>query len=184
MSKVLSILGNIWLNYLRYRWSEFRHRDSPKCLDRLFYQYLIPSSLDQITSLSKKLFNRFEYTQDNLTMLFDSMDSPASCWLSAFEHPPLRDDCDGFHSALYWASSIYFYCRLLTIMTIPLAKSHTCLIIKEGPGVYWIVDYTRTKGPFSSVGEAVKSIYKEGSVKVITYSLSFWNGSRWSSKNF
>lgn len=50
--------------------------------------------------LAKTLLESYEYTPDGPSQLFDAMRPPAYCY-KEYKQGKLRDDCDGFHSALY-----------------------------------------------------------------------------------
>ena len=76
-------------------------------------------------------------------MLFDAMDTPPQC-LQYLEGDGLKDDCDGFHSAIYWliktiADDTYDH-RIITIVTKPFWKSHTMCTFKL-KGKMYLVDY-------------------------------------------
>ncbi|EEG78943.1 hypothetical protein [Dethiobacter alkaliphilus] len=130
----------------------------------------------------RALHNNFVWTQDGPGRLFDSIDSPASCWDRAFNYPPLRDDCDGFHSALYWAVSQHFSCRLLTVATLPLHHSHTVLIIRN-KGQYHLANYTYLSTALSDLDAVIKDLfrtfYRDKNVQMVTWELSVWDKTRW-----
>lgn len=59
-----------------------------------------PYNLLEVRNEAKKLWAHFQYTYDDVTQLFDAMRSPATCY-AEYKQGILRDDCDGFHAALY-----------------------------------------------------------------------------------
>ncbi|MFA5558829.1 MAG: hypothetical protein WDA59_05140 [Methanofastidiosum sp.] len=146
------------------------------------YKRYIPSSLSEVKKVAELLYKNFQYTPDDLTKAYDSIDSPISCWLRAFENSGrLCDDCDGFHSALYWPVSYNFECRLLTIVTQNIKDSHTFLTFKTNDGYYY-VDYTYLSPPFANMDDLVmhaeNRLYKNKTF-MISYELSKWDGGRW-----
>lgn len=182
-------LSQIWVSQLRYRWSIIRHRQSPKILTQQQYnQYksLIPQNLIDINHIVQEIYKRFQYTNDSWDRLYDSIDSPASCVLKAFENPPLKDDCDGFHSALYWFISHNFNCRLLTTVTQDIKNSHTLLLLKHNKKYYYI-DYTYLSKEYKNIPLVIDDIkkrrYNNISNFIMYYELSEWKNNQWMSSN-
>lgn len=182
-------LSQIWVSQLRYRWSAIRHAQSVKVLTQeQFNKYkpFIPKSLNSIKNIAKEINNRFQYTNDSWDRLYDSIDSPASCVLRTFENPPLKDDCDGFHSALYWFVSHNFECRLLTTVTEDIKNSHTLLLLKYNQEYYYI-DYTYLSKGYKNINSAINDIkkrrYNNITNFIMYYELSEWKTNQWMSSN-
>lgn len=98
------------------------------------------------------MLERFTYTYDKATQLFDAMRSPATCYAD-YVNGQLLDDCDGFHAALYHiADHNNLDCYLLTYMTEDVTKSHTILAIKYATNNWVAFDYDRAL--VSSTGPA------------------------------
>ena len=173
---------NLWIKCLRYEWSALRFKNSIKQLDEGVYKEYIPSSLLQVKRVAEEVHNRFQYTPDNISHLYDAMDSPASCWQKAFEDSPLKDDCDGFHAALYWAVSFNFDCGLLTVVTSNIKDSHTILYF-ENEGLLHYVDYVYLSNGFANMGDLINHIqnrrYKSRGTEIVDSELSCWDGNRW-----
>jgi hypothetical protein len=185
---IISSLSKIWVSQLRYKWSAIRHKNSPKNLtiqQEQKYKYLTPRSIPQIKNIINEIHKRFQYTNDNWDRLYDSIDSPASCVIRAFENPPLRDDCDGFHSALYYFVSKNFDCRLLTVVTNDIKNSHTLLLLKYQQKYYYI-DYTIISGSYHNIQNIIDTIkqkrYHNKNI-IMYYELSLWENDRWISSN-
>ena len=175
---------------MRYHWSRIRHQRSPRKLSTAQaakYKNLIPRSMTQIGRTAQEIYSRFQYTNDSWDRLYDSIDTPASCVLRTFERPPLREDCDGFHSALYWFVSQTFDCRLLTVVTENIHDSHSLLICRDRQR-YFYIDYTYISQLFNSVSDAVEHInhrlYKPKNTNIMYHELSLYTGFQWISKNF
>lgn len=182
-------LSKIWVKQMRYKWSSIRHKDSPKHFtqeQQQKYKILIPKTLKMVHHLSQEIYHRFQYTNDSWDRLYDSIDSPASCVLKAFENPPLKDDCDGFHSALYWFVSHNFDCRLLTTVTQDIKNSHTLLLLKHNKKYYYI-DYTYLSKEYKNIPLVIDDIkkrrYNNISNFIMYYELSEWKNNQWMSSN-
>lgn len=188
MSRITACAGKIWTKHLRYKWSYLRHFRAVKKIDSTPYADYIPTTAEGVKSLTGELHRRFDYTPDGADRLFDSIITPAAAWLEAFEDPPLKDDCDGFHSALYWAVSHNFDCRLLTAVTEDIRRSHTALAFMDKNNLLYLVNY-RVVTPGQDCIEKIKdrfiaSQYRDPEIKVVYWELSFWAGSIWCSKSF
>ena len=176
----LWFLEKVWFKNLRYRWSKWRHRKSKMFIsvsDDISYGR-IPKNLSDIKGLTSEIMKRFKYTPDGLDKLFDSMDTPASCWHRTFFQTPLRDDCDGYHAALYWAISKRFNCALLTVLTDDIVNSHTVLIAKTDGG-YCLVNYLDVQMNLPDLDSVVKYLlnkYYQNKVSIMATELSKWDG--------
>jgi len=183
-------LSKIWTKQLRYNWSQLRHihtPNQPNQQQQQIYSQWIPKTIPTIKNIAYKLYNRFQYTNDHWDRLYDSIDTPISCVIRAFEHPPLKDDCDGFHSALYWFVSQTFNTRLLTVVTNDIRSSHS-LLICQYKKQYFYVDYTYISDFFDTINDAVlhlnNRLYKPKNLYIMYYELSQFNNTRWISKIF
>ena len=172
---------------MRYYWSAVRHRNSiveisGNKLDQ--YRQYIPATITEIRHTMQQLYKRFAWTQDGVGKLFDSMDTPAATWDKAFSNPPLKDDCDGYHDALYWAVSFNFDCRLLTVATRKIRDSHTVLVIRDGQH-YYLANYNYLSRPVATMTDILsllqETYYKRKPTVIIAWELSYWNGRRWES---
>jgi len=174
----MKILANLWVKNLRYRWSRLRHIMSP--IKTSVRPDLRPQTARSVKRVAEKLIERFIYTPDGVTRLFDSIDTPAGAWERAWSPRYLRDDCDGFHAALYWAVHFHLPCYLLTIVTADIRKSHTLLCFEDS-GLYYI-DYTYMTA-FENIMEAVEHIKNRRNMgTVITTEKSVWDKNMWKSK--
>lgn len=98
------------------------------------------SLLNSLKTISKEVYSKFTWTQDNFEELFDCMRTPARCY-SDYKQGALNDDCDGFHACIMQickASNID--CVLLTYMVPDLNQCHTILVAKYNNS-YYKVDY-------------------------------------------
>jgi len=167
-------MHRIWTENLRYRWSRRRHARAP--VTTTVRRDLIPKRFSDIQRVADELRSRFIYTRDGIDRLWDSIDTPASCWERAFPGP-LRDDCDGFHAALYWAVSHNFRCYLLTLVTRQIVDSHVLLYIRHGGHFY--LDYTYLSDRFMTFDSMVEHIGRRREMDIVSTELSvFTNGWR------
>ncbi len=186
--------SKLWVKDLRYRWSSIRHHSSPKAVSWVLGRYLeehslIPKTIGDIKKSAEALMLNFDYTNDGVDRLYDSIDTPASCLERAFlKAEPLMDDCDGFHSALYGLVDYNFNCRLLTLVTRKIEASHTLLIVSH-PTEYGYVcfDYTYVSDILLNINAVVADAQRRlytGVTDIIYSELSKWDGDRWKSKGF
>jgi hypothetical protein len=173
----------LYCDWWRYYWSAWRHRKS-----LTYYPVeLRPGTLDDIKRIAGEMFNKnYFWTADGIDKLFDSLDNPAQCYKDMI-NGILRDDCDGFHSAMYWLLYMNgIHCRLFNIVTSPIADSHTVLIFKWADGFcclnYDVLsDVTDDK---SSLLDFIKlTSYGDKPVKIIYTCFSKWNECRWEPDN-
>lgn len=143
-----------WTTNHRYRWSNYRHRKSPRWTD--IQNNLTANDSVELNLLSRRLLLNFDYRPDGITHLFDSIDTPAGAWQKAFDPGPLRDDCDGFHAALYWGARGMKGVRLFTIVTSCIPDAHT-LLLTEGDQIR-IQDYQNEAGPFKTIRQAAEHV--------------------------
>ena len=148
------------------------------------YCIYIPKTIVDVERVTHELWNRFAYTHDGWDRLYDSIDSPASCWMRAFEKTPLRDDCDGFHSGMYWLVSKMDgvrNCLLLTVATRGIKQSHTVLFFSLGASFY-LVNYRYVSQYLRGLEEAIEDLKRQhyrSRVDIISLELSEWDGRRW-----
>jgi len=161
----------LWTDNLRYKWSGIRHAGSPVTTN--VRRDLIPRNFSDIQKIADELRANFEYTRDGIDRLFDSIDTPASCWDRAFNPGPLKDDCDGFHSAVYWAVHHNFRCWLLTLVTRNIVDSHVLLYIRHGG--HFCLDYTYLSDRFMTFDSMVEYIAARRNMDVTSTTLSTWD---------
>ncbi len=190
---MVKVLSELWVRDLRYKWSYIRHQNSPKTikgelLKLIKSKDLIPDSLDSIVRVANALYLNFEYINDGIDRLYDSIDSPASCLERALINSPLKDDCDGFHSAFYGLVDYNFDCRLFTVVTKDIKRSHTMLVVKpQKSDNYIYLDYTYKSPEFinkNGMVAQVKTRLYEGITDIIHHEFSKWDGSKWISSSF
>lgn len=156
----------------RVKWSNFRNKDN-----------LVDCEVDEVVtrpielaSIGKKIDAKFTYQYDGPTELFDSMRFPAQCYTD-YKNGLLKDDCDGFHAALYHvAEKNSFDSYLLTYIPTKLSKSHTVLLVKH-EGYYYVFDYRVLRAKSKDINEIIKTIETKCKVNIISYNfVKFVNG--------
>ena len=97
-------IGNLWwVFWSNIRWCRatknfpLREEDTDK--------ELANSSVDEfyekLPNLINNIYKTFTWTEDGPDQLWDSIRPPAQCYEDAV-NGALNDDCDGYHSAIYW----------------------------------------------------------------------------------
>ena len=147
---MISFLANLWLR-LRVYWSNYRNKNNiTDC--QVLGKFDTPF---MILGFAVKMYNNFSYTYDDVSELFDSMRYPAECY-KRLVNGVFKDDCDGFHAALYHLSiKSGLDAYLLTYITTNIVDSHTVLLIKYYDR-YCVIDYTSliSKDSFDEVLKA------------------------------
>ena len=169
-------LTKIWVVWLKPLWNGLRFRKSIK-------EYVpLSGEINTIGDLQDRvveLYKNFKYKYDDISMLFDAIDTPPQC-LFYLENNTLQDDCDGYHAAIYHliihrmknASNI----KLITVVTKPFTKSHTMCVFDSNDKTY-LVDYQRVVEiqDYSDALDHMKQIY---SSKPLYYHLNTWDGKK------
>lgn len=149
-------LTKAWLK-LRITWSNTKNKRN--LVDMPIVELI--NTPKELETISKKLYKNFYYTYDNIDQLGDSQRFPAQCY-KELKDGCLKDDCDGYHAALYHiANKRGIKCYLLTYITKSLVDSHTVLLMHYG-GRYYKLDYDRL-----SSADTIK--------KLITKDIYCWN---------
>lgn len=165
---MVKCLAELWLK-LRVKWSNYRNKDNIVNLD-------VEEKVDlaySLAALASAWYNNFEYTYDGIRDLFDSMKFPAECYYR-IKTSIFKDDCDGFHAALYHvAKQNKLQAYLLTYINTTLIKSHTVVLIKQ-LNKYWLLDYT-TMLSDDTLEKVLDKALKRRHVELLTYNLVGYN---------
>ncbi len=176
---------DLWVKQLRHPWSNFRHRNEVKYLEAHTLDKYFPKRLSDILSTQKSIYSNFIWTMDGFDRLLDSIRPPAAAWENAILKPPLRDDCDGFHSALYYAVNRNFDCEILTVVTNPVRESHSVLVVKDNRRFYlcnyrYMTPLNRSHFNISSIIEELRqTYYKDKKASIVGWEMSRWDGRGW-----
>lgn len=163
-------LKKLWLK-LRVGWSNIRWGKNNPTIS----QQVKVNNASQIQLLAKDIYNKFTYEYDDITELFDAMRTPSRCYQDYLDGE-LKDDCDGFHAALYCVVQESGYeCYLMTYITTPITDSHTVLLVKI-KNQWHIFNYKShlVLSSLSNIKEEIEDKYK---VKIDCYNFTqFKNG--------
>lgn len=153
----------------RVLWSNIRNKNN--IIDYHVDEKIIDFRYD-VLKIARILYKNFQYTYDNATELFDSMRYPAQCYLD-YKQGKLKDDCDGFHAAMYYIlENNNFDCCLLTYVPKKVTDSHTVLLIKYINRIFKL-DY-RTLTSYNSVDNLISELEKKHGT-LISYNLVKFN---------
>jgi len=170
---MIDFIAKMWVKGLKISWSNFRFRKSLKEYEPLYPEI---QNLQDVMKATKELNKNFHYEYDDITMLFDAMDTPPSC-LYHLETDGLKDDCDGYHAAMYHllhkrcdsASSI----ALITIVTKPFTESHTMCVFEMDSQLY-LIDYSRVV-EINSMEDVMSHMESVHGVNSRFYHIDKWN---------
>ena len=147
MKRLIKLFAEFWL-VARVYWSNYRNTNNlVKCPVE---QDLDLSTVSKLAKYINKAYSKFTYTYDGPDELFDSMRFPAQCYYEQFVKGSLRDDCDGFHSALYHVMSqtslleLGLKPYLLSITDRYGRGAHCFFIARNIDGKIFIQDYRQS----------------------------------------
>lgn len=161
-------LASLWLK-LRVVWSNYKNRNN---IVNLYVDEKIYSPYE-LTKWAREWYNNFDYTYDGINDLFDSMRYPAECYYR-IKTSVFKDDCDGFHAALYHVvteNNLNAY--LLTYVDTKIINSHTVLLIKYFDR-YFLFDYDNMISDNTLDGLLIKQENRR-KVKILKYNLVVFN---------
>ena len=137
-------IGNLWwVFWSNIRWCRatknfpLREEDTDK--------ELANSSVDEfyekLPNLINNIYKTFTWTEDGPDQLWDSIRPPAQCYEDAV-NGALNDDCDGYHSAIYWLlknNGIESY--LISVANRNGKSAHCVYLGKDTDGHFFVVNY-------------------------------------------
>ncbi|MEZ4502316.1 MAG: hypothetical protein R3C39_06805 [Dehalococcoidia bacterium] len=155
MLALVTPFARLWLRFLRYPWSRLRRG--------VFERRWADAPLPRATSIEdvSALLSEIEWVADGPLHLFDAVSRPASTWARR------RDDCDGFASVaarLLEGMSPATRPVLVTVVTWPLAKSHTVCAFRDlDDGSWRTFDNARLlEDRFASVDDVARRVAQRG----------------------
>lgn len=174
--KTIRFFGKLWIDKLKPTWSKIRwvrhlNEKSEK----------VPTVTDTTFSLVvRDVYKNYDWEMDGFSELFDSLRPIPYIYNLYYEKKKkgelFKDDCDGFHSLIYYILEQNGYdCFLVTFVTKPLSKAHTMCVVKKA-GAYRLINY-------SAISEAR---YRDIQEIADMYNLPvrYWNAQKWDySKN-
>lgn len=136
-------------------WSNIRFRKSVRHSVDLMEEDKV-STVQDIKSLSRRIYKKFRYTEDGADQLWDAITPPPQNYLHYIENI-VEDDCDGFHSTMYHClSNSGIECYLLSITGI---GSGHCLLIFKLNDLWHAIDYNTVYRGYDSIMESI-DVYK------------------------
>jgi hypothetical protein len=154
---VRALLAAFWLRYLRYPWSRINRASLER---RRALLPLTPASLEDVAAALRQIV----WTQDGPLHLFDCISSPERTWYAK------RDDCDGFAAV---AASLLARLdassdpKLLTVVVLPLRRSHTVCVFRTPAGHLRMFDNARLPdSEFASYEEVARYVAERGETAV------------------
>lgn len=145
---IITIVNFFWCLWSNRRWKnaikeypiqdeDTATKEDGKEIDR-FYDFL--------TKEANRVYEKFHYTKDGIDQLGDAVRPPAQCYKDLVDGA-LKDDCDGFHSALYHImtqENIPGPMYLASISARDGSKGHAILVGVDPLGGWFAQDYTKT----------------------------------------
>ena len=114
------------------------------------------NNLNEIKALVKRLYKKFKWTADGPDQLWDAITPPSQTY-NHYLAGELKDDCDGFHSLVYYC--LYnneIECYLLTANAAKFSDGH-CILLFKYNGKWRVNDYTRVYNGFDTPVEAIEN---------------------------
>ena len=136
-------------------WSNIRFKNRVKD-DVDLYERDIIESIDDVRRVSQQIYNRFKYVQDGIDQLWDAIIPPPQNYLN-YVNGEIRDDCDGFHSAMYHCVHKTYECYLLSVFGP--GTGHCLLVFKCGD-LWHILDYIKLYEGKISIEDAISEYFE------------------------
>ena len=169
--KTIRFFGKLWIDHIKPVWSKIRWcRHLKEKSEEVFSvtEELLPFVL-------RDLYKNYKWKMDGATQLFDSLRPiPYIYNLYLAQNKKgivFEDDCDGFHSLVYYILEKNGYdCYLITFITKPLSKAHTMCVVKR-KGKFQLINYTFIS---TLCYDNIQQIADEYTVPV-----RYWNAQKW-----
>lgn len=136
-----------WVN-----WSNFRFRKCIRFGITLNPTDIINPTVAEINSMVRRLYKKFNYTNDDISQLGDAVLPPPQAYHN-YNINELRDDCDGFHSLVLHClrmNNIESY-----LLVVSAKKSGHCVLIFRLHNLWHVIDYTTVHKGYKSLKEAI-----------------------------
>lgn len=151
-SKIYAFFCKIACEWWWPRWSNFKFRKSLRTNIEIQIDDRL-GSLSDIRQEVKKLYSKFTWTKDGADQLWDAICPPPQNY-QYYLDGELKDDCDGFHSLVYHVLfNNNIKCYLLAVCA---PKSSHCVLIFQYNDLWYINDYSKIYGDFSTSAEAIQ----------------------------
>ena len=139
------------------------------------YMKVGESRTKYIKRIAENIMNAFRYKHDGFDELGDTIPPPAEAYFLYTQHE-LKDDCDGFHAALYHAAELNnIECKLLEVFSTRNFFGHCVLLFNDNG--WKICDYTNVM----DLNEAYDYYLDKTKGKFVTYEV-VWNGEKYRTK--
>ena len=166
--KILDFL--YWLSVTKWwtHWSNIRFRKYIRD-DVDVNESDLVKTVQDIRSVSRKVYSRFRYERDGANQLWDAITPPPHNY-TLYREGVVEDDCDGFHSTLYHIlHKSNIECYLLAVAGI--GGGH-CVLVFQLNNLWHVVDYTTVYRGYATICEAVYE-YNKKYKEVYDYNKSY-----------
>ena len=154
-NKIVKFIGDIAMLWWT-SWSNFRYRKTVKFYDVIAEEDKA-NSLAAIKLIARNIYKKFKYKNDTRADLYDAIVPPTQNYIN-YTNGIVEDDCDGFHSTLYYClAKSDIECYLLTANT--LGSGH-CILLFSYKNEWYIDDYTTLYGGYAHAEVAIESYNK------------------------
>lgn len=150
-------------------WSNIRFKNSERSDVDLLYTEDFAYNVKEIKSLTRRIYDKFNYTKDGANQLWDAITPPPQNYLN-YINGVVNDDCDGFHSTLYHClhkSNIECY-----LMSVSGIGSGHCVLVFRLNNLWHVVDYTIVYSGHKNLSDAIKE-YNSSYKKIYGYKKEF-----------
>lgn len=171
MNKLVKFFGDI-VTSIWCSWSNTRFKQAER-FDTTLEKDEIIQDIFGVTRTAREIYNNFEWTKDGIDQLGDAIVPPPQNYRN-LKNAKLKDDCDGFHSALYhYMYNSGYECYLLSVVAID--GGHCVLIYKDESNKWRVVDYKKVYESFCDMSAAIED-YNTHYQKVYKLKAPFYNG--------
>lgn len=148
--KFIMTIATIWWVF----WSNVRFKKCTKDVE-ILEEDDINCAPATVKSLAKRLYKKFNYTDDGIDKLWDAITPPAQNYQD-YLLGEVKDDCDGFHSLLLHVLAKcrdHVECYLLSV--VARGGGH-CVLVYRYKKKWYVMDYTTVYKGFPTIEEAVE----------------------------
>lgn len=134
-------------------WSNIRYKRSNKSNTELSDEFIINSKED-LNRIAVNAYKKFSYKEDGIKELYDSIIPPPTAYNEAC-NGVLSDDCDGFHSLMYYILSKQpnnLKCYLLSVCAF--GSSH-CVMLFNYNNEWYLCDYDKIYSGCKNIKESI-----------------------------
>ena len=152
-------------------WSNLRFKKSVKHISVRDEDLIDGYDPVTVRKLCSTIYKKFKYTPDGFDKLWDAITPPTQNYKD-YTEGEVRDDCDGFHSLLYYFLSYgcdkgeeFLKVGHIYLLSVCAKGGGHCVLVYEYNHKWHVIDYKTVYKGFNTLEEAVADYNKDYVVK-------------------